>query len=357
MGLKKVSQLDEITEATDSDLLLIVDAETGETRKITRSDFVKDIESGSGEETDPVFTASEAANFEEGDVARLENTSGDNTGDQDLSGKVDKVTGSSLVPDTEIAKIHASGSDNQDLSGLVEKETGKSLVADTEIAKIHASGSDNQDLSGLQPLLTFGIQEHNAVEIDNDSVAENDFAKFTSAGLIGRSASETLSDIGAAPALGVDDNYVTDAEKGNLHAPGSDNQDLSGYQLISTFKRIVQLKIFDDASSLATGDGKLIFCIPSDLNGMNLVDADAFISSQSISGLPTVQIRNVTDSQDMLSTRITIDTYSLSSYVATTPPVIDASHDDVATGDLIAIDVDVAGAGSKGLGIILVFQL
>jgi hypothetical protein len=36
----------------------------------------------------------------------------------DISGKVDKVTGSSLVADTEISKIHASGSDNQDLSGL-----------------------------------------------------------------------------------------------------------------------------------------------------------------------------------------------------------------------------------------------
>jgi hypothetical protein len=52
---------------------------------------------------------------------------GSNTGDQDISGKVDKVTGSSLVADTEIAKIHASGSDNQDLTGLQPKETGKGL--------------------------------------------------------------------------------------------------------------------------------------------------------------------------------------------------------------------------------------
>ena len=66
-----------------------------------------------------------------------------------ISGKVDKVTGSSLVADTEIAKIHVSGSDNQDLSGLVVKVAGSSLVADTEIAKIHVSGSDNQDLSNL----------------------------------------------------------------------------------------------------------------------------------------------------------------------------------------------------------------
>jgi hypothetical protein len=34
-----------------------------------------------------------------------------------------------------------------DVSDKVDKETGKSLVADTEIEKIHASGSDNQDLS------------------------------------------------------------------------------------------------------------------------------------------------------------------------------------------------------------------
>lgn len=70
---------------------------------------------------------------------------------QDLSGLVSKVAGSSLVVDTEITKIHASGSDNQDISGKVDKVTNKSLVLDTEISKIHSVGSDNQDLSVLQP--------------------------------------------------------------------------------------------------------------------------------------------------------------------------------------------------------------
>jgi hypothetical protein len=37
----------------------------------------------------------------------------------DAETKVDKVTGKSLVSDTEIAKIHASGSDDQSLAGLV----------------------------------------------------------------------------------------------------------------------------------------------------------------------------------------------------------------------------------------------
>lgn len=122
-------------------------------------------------------------------------------------------------------------------------------------------------------------------------------------------------------------------------------------------KRIIQLKIVDDATALTTGDGKLIFMIPVELNGMNLVDCEAFVTTVSSSGLPTIQIRNVTDSVDMLSTRITIDASEFTSLTATTAPVIDATHDDVATGDLIAIDVDVAGTGAKGLGVQLSFQL
>jgi len=39
-----------------------------------------------------------------------------------------------------------------DVSTKVDKVTGKSLVFDTEITKIHASGSDDQDLSGLMPI-------------------------------------------------------------------------------------------------------------------------------------------------------------------------------------------------------------
>lgn len=119
----------------------------------------------------------------------------------------------------------------------------------------------------------------------------------------------------------------------------------------------IQIKVCDDATALATGDGKLIFMIPEALNGMNLVKAHAGVTTVSSSGTPIVQIRNVTDSQDMLSTRITIDANENTSYTAATAPVIDTSHDDVATGDLIAIDVDGAGTGAKGLIVYLAFQL
>jgi hypothetical protein len=118
---------------------------------------------------------------------------------------------------------------------------------------------------------------------------------------------------------------------------------------------LFEIKVFSDTQTVETGDGKFIFAIPSDLDGLRLVDADAYVTTVSSSGTPTVQIRNVTDSVDILSTRITIDASEFTSYTAATPPVINTANDDVATGDRIAIDVDVAGTGARGLGVILRF--
>ena len=115
--------------------------------------------------------------------------------------------------------------------------------------------------------------------------------------------------------------------------------------------------MIDDATELTTGDGKLIFMVPAELNGLDLVDAQAAVTSVSSSGLPTIQVRNVTNANvDMLSTRITIDQSEFTSYTAATPRVIDTAADNVATGDLIAIDVDVAGTGAGGLLVNLVFD-
>ena len=65
-------------------------------------------------------------------------------------GNVDNKSEATIITDVKadsdvsdaISKKHASGSDNQDLSGLVEKVAGSSLVADTEISKIHSQNTD-----------------------------------------------------------------------------------------------------------------------------------------------------------------------------------------------------------------------
>lgn len=123
-------------------------------------------------------------------------------------------------------------------------------------------------------------------------------------------------------------------------------------------KRVIQIQVTDPSgSAITTGDGKAYITIPTELNGYNLVDADASVTGVSSSGLPTVQIANVTDGVDMLSTKITIDANENTSYTAATPPVIDTSKDDVATADILRIDIDVAGTGATGLTVILSFQL
>lgn len=146
---------------------------------------------------------------------------------------------------------------------------------------------------------------------------------------------------------------------GNEDTYGQDLNDWLdiGHNIDGTNKivRTYNLKVFDDTTVVVIGDGKIIFCIPPELNGLNLVDADAYITTNSSSGLVTVQIRNITDTVDILSTRITIDVGEPTSFTAAAQPVINTLVDDVATGDLIAVDVDVAGTGAKGLGVILKF--
>lgn len=121
--------------------------------------------------------------------------------------------------------------------------------------------------------------------------------------------------------------------------------------------KTVILKVFEDATALTTGNGKMYFTCPSTLNGMNLVSVGAHVYTASSSGLPEVQIHNLTDTSDMLSTTITIDATEYDSKDATTPAVIDTAHDDVATGDVLRIDVDTAGTGAKGLEVRMEFRL
>jgi len=105
-----------------------------------------------------------------------------------------------------------------------------------------------------------------------------------------------------------------------------------------------------------TGDGKAYITIPEDLNGWDLVGCHARVITAGTTGTTDIQIRNVTDSVDMLSTKLTIDSGETGSDTASTPYVIDTSNDDVATNDLLAIDIDaVSTTPAKGLIIRLRF--
>ncbi len=128
------------------------------------------------------------------------------------------------------------------------------------------------------------------------------------------------------------------------------------YMYQSAGKRVMIWRIVSIKDDLSTGNGKDELTIPADLDGWDLVDFDISIDIVSSSGDVSAQLRNKTDSVDMLSTNATIDVGELSSYTASVPPVIDTAHDDVSEGDVLAADVDADGTGVKGLTFIMAFQ-
>ena len=123
--------------------------------------------------------------------------------------------------------------------------------------------------------------------------------------------------------------------------------------------KYVQLVPFDFTADNATGDGAFFFHIPAAFNGMNLVEVHAEVVTAGTTNTEDIQIANVTQSDvDMLSTKLTIDSAETGSDTAATAAVIDLDNDDVATNDLLRVDVDaVHTTAAKGLIVTLGFQL
>lgn len=111
---------------------------------------------------------------------------------------------------------------------------------------------------------------------------------------------------------------------------------------------------FGPTTDVATGDGAAYVTLPSTVNGMNLVRAQATVVTAGTTGATTVQIHNVTDTVDMLSGAISIASGNKVGTVGT----INTSNDDVATDDELRVDVDsVSTTAPKGLTIVLEFRL
>jgi|TARA_Y100000310_G_scaffold313107_1_gene361073 hypothetical protein len=119
------------------------------------------------------------------------------------------------------------------------------------------------------------------------------------------------------------------------------------------------VNVFSPDVSATTGNAKQHFVVTSDLNGMNLIGVEASVAVAGVTGTQDIQVHNLTDTSDMLSTVMTIDTTEVSTTTAATPAVIDTAEDDVVTDDIIRIDVDAihSGTAAKGLTVFLTFRL
>ena len=118
----------------------------------------------------------------------------------------------------------------------------------------------------------------------------------------------------------------------------------------------IEIVLLDNLTALAVKDGvaDFYFIVPDRWNGWDVKSVHAAVpGTYSSSATPTIQVYNVTDSVDILSTRITIDVSEYTSYTAAAAPVVDTTHDDLATGDRLRFDCDVSGTGTKGLTVII----
>lgn len=124
--------------------------------------------------------------------------------------------------------------------------------------------------------------------------------------------------------------------------------------------KTVSIIVFDDSTDVSTGNGAgdVFYRIPSVLNGMNLVGVAMAVQTAGTTNNLDVQIHNVTQTADMLSTVMRIETGETDTSTSAQPGTIDTANDDVATGDIIRVDVDaVQTTAPKGLIVELQFQL
>ena len=117
----------------------------------------------------------------------------------------------------------------------------------------------------------------------------------------------------------------------------------------------LQAFVVASASNVGIGNGKYFFHVDKNTANKNLVEVHAEVLTVGTTNTTDIQIANVTQSADMLTTKITINSGETGSDTGTAA-VIDPLNDDVAENDLLRVDVDaVSTTKPKGLIITLGF--
>lgn len=116
-----------------------------------------------------------------------------------------------------------------------------------------------------------------------------------------------------------------------------------------------EFKLFADSETVVTGDGRLIWRIPRSVDGLRLVLVSLYVTTVSSSGAPTLQIHNVSQAADILSTKVSVESSEYVSEDAAVQPVINSSYELAVAGERWRFDVDAAGTGAMGMGGSLTF--
>lgn len=156
--------------------------------------------------------------------------------------------------------------------------------------------------------------------------------------------------------------YVTRTkdDPGDVGRAADQQQSIDNEELLYKRGGLVQLSPFGYTIPLIceTGDGKAYLPIPLGFAGLSLVYCHGEVETAGVGGGPmTIQIHNVTQAVDMLSTLLSIDTAETGSDTAAAPYVIKANGDEVvAAYDILRIDFDaVHAAEAEGCVVTLGF--
>lgn len=131
------------------------------------------------------------------------------------------------------------------------------------------------------------------------------------------------------------------------------NQFVNNDKALYRATRYMYVEIYKSGLDVETGDGAFSFHVPPYMNGMNLTYVVAYHHTAGAGGDDTlIQLYNVTDTVDMLSTRLQIDSGEQGSWNASTSYVIDTTNDDLDTNDILRVDIDQLDSGTVPEGLL-----
>lgn len=118
----------------------------------------------------------------------------------------------------------------------------------------------------------------------------------------------------------------------------------------------IQTVVVDYETATSTGDGKGRYIIYNSVGSANLVSVHAEVVTPGTTGTLDIQIHNIDNGVDMLSTKLTVNSGETGSDTATAA-VINTSNDHVDKYDVLRFDIDaVHTTPAEGLTLILEFQ-
>lgn len=114
----------------------------------------------------------------------------------------------------------------------------------------------------------------------------------------------------------------------------------------------IQLSAEDEAPD--SGDGLWHLPVEPDWAGTYLRSAEAFVRTAG-SGVTQIQLHNLGEAADLLTSRIEIDASENFSWDSTPRSEVDEDMEALELGDVIRVDMDAVGSGIEGLKLLLSF--